>query len=91
MVRGAGLAFFASLEPIECRLALYRQGCRGSPLDFPFKSHMPEPYKIPSLRTVFYMVRGAGLEPARLRGQDILSVSWLPITTPARHLQFYHP
>lgn len=29
------------------------------------------------------MVRGAGLEPARPTGQDILSVSCLPIPTPA--------
>lgn len=30
------------------------------------------------------MVRGEGLEPSRPFEQDILSVSWLPITTPAR-------
>ena len=29
------------------------------------------------------LVRGAGLEPARLLGQEILSLSWLPVTPPA--------
>lgn len=30
------------------------------------------------------MVGGEGLEPSRPFGQQILSLSWLPVTTPAR-------
>ncbi len=30
------------------------------------------------------VVRGAGIEPARSCEQQILSLSWLPVTTPAQ-------
>jgi hypothetical protein len=38
------------------------------------------------------LVRGAGIEPARLLGHSILSAAWLPITPPAQVLlsYFYH-
>ena len=46
-------------------------------------------HKIKSwLLPVFCFVPGVGLEPTRPKGQEILSLSWLPITPPGL-LYFY--
>jgi hypothetical protein len=49
-------------------------------------------YRLPNNKAFKNMVRGAGLEPARPFGHDILSVDRLPVTTPAQDIlsYFYH-
>lgn len=56
---------------------LKRSSCEGS---FAGKGRI-----IPCKTTkVLFLVGGEGLEPSRPIGQQILSLSWLPVTTPAR-------